>query len=44
MDGNTLIYIAIAVMVMVLIAMLVVKKTMATSPMLQPVLFLCFAI
>ena len=44
MDGNTLIYIAIAVMVMVLIAMLVVKKTMATSPMLQPVLFLCVAI
>ena len=31
-------------MVMVLIGMLVVKKTMATSPMLQPILFLFVAI
>ena len=36
--------IAIAVMVLVLIGMLVVKKTMAASPMLQPVLFLCVAL
>ena len=44
MDGQTLIYIAIAVMVLVLIGMLVIKKTMSTSPMLQPILFLCLAI
>ena len=36
--------VAIAVMVLVLIGMLVVKKTMAASPMLQPVLFLCVAL
>ena len=37
-------YIAIALMILVLVAMLVVKKTMAASPMLQPVLFLCVAV
>ena len=36
--------IAIAVMVLVLVGMLVVKKTMANSPMLQPLLFLCVAV
>ena len=36
--------IAIAVMVLLLVGMLVIKKTMAASPMLQPVLFLCVAI
>lgn len=37
-------YIAIALMILVLVAMLIVKKTMAASPMLQPVLFLCVAL
>lgn len=37
-------YIAIAVMILLLIGMLVVKKTMASSPMLQPILFLCVAL
>lgn len=41
MTGTTII--AIAAMVLVLIGMLIVKKTMATSPMLQPLLFLCVA-
>ena len=36
--------VAIALMVLVLIGMLVVKKTMAASPMLQPVLFVCVAL
>ena len=36
--------IAIAVMILVLVGMLIVKKTMANSPMLQPLLFLCVAI
>ena len=31
-------------MVLVLIGMLIVKKTMAASPMLQPILFLCVAL
>ena len=42
MSGTTII--AIAVMVLVLIGMLVIKKTMAASPMLQPILFLCVAL
>lgn len=36
--------IVVVVMAVVLIAMLVCKKRMATSPMLQPILFLCVAI
>ena len=36
--------IAIAVMILLLIGMLVIKKTMANSPMMQPVLFLCVAL
>ena len=35
---------AIIVMVLVLIGMLIIKKTMSASPMLQPVLFLCVAL
>lgn len=42
MDFTTVI--VVAVMAVVLIAMLICKKTMATSPMLQPILFLCVAI
>ena len=38
------VYIAIPLMILVLIGMLVVKKTMASSPMLQPMLFLCVAL
>lgn len=42
MDITTII--VVAVMAAVLIVMLVCKKSMATSPMLQPVLFLCVAL
>lgn len=42
MNGS--IIISIAAMVLVLIGMLIVKKTMAASPMLQPLLFLCVAL
>ena len=37
-------YIAISVMILLLIGMLVIKKTMASSPMLQPLQFLCVAL
>ena len=37
-------YVCIAAMILLLIGMLVVKKTMANSPMMQPVLFLCVAL
>ncbi|MBQ6352403.1 MAG: hypothetical protein IJJ28_03955, partial [Lentisphaeria bacterium] len=42
MDITTVI--VVAVMAIVLIAMLICKKSMATSPMLQPILFLCVAL
>ena len=42
MDITTVI--VVAVMAIVLIVMLVCKKSMATSPMLQPILFLCVAL
>lgn len=41
---STATVIAIIAMVFVLIGMLIVKKTMAASPMLQPILFLCLAL
>ena len=42
MDPTTIII--VAVMAIVLVVMLICKKSMATSPMLQPILFLCVAI
>ena len=42
METTTII--VIAVMAVVLIAMLVLKQRLATSPMLQPILFICVAI
>lgn len=41
---STATVIAIAVMVLLLVGMLIIKKTMAASPMLQPILFVCVAI
>lgn len=37
-------YVCIAAMILLLVGMLVIKKTMASSPMLQPLLFLCVAL
>ena len=38
------VYIAIPLMILVLIGMLIVRKTMQSSPMLQPILFVCVAL
>jgi len=38
-----MVYVSIGAMILLLIGMLVIKKTMASSPMLQPLLFLCVA-